>query len=390
MKQLQSKYTFGYLFVKLAKLLAILTVLGTMGLIAVRTVSYLNDVSRIRYEADLELEISLSRLLEEVEFATGEVSRITPVADLPSITAVKTPATLTGFGSVASVISSVETRRAELKQRTLKAFEQGVIELQSKIANTVREIERVRRATEAAPATPPVPQQPASAKPPLEPRSALDLPARTLFGQGATSSLTNSRNTLTQTAKFFEDLSGKAEKEENKQLIQGVLKEIAKLQSWLPPEPQPSRPQAPEFAAQPTAPKPQPTVPDDPLETALRTHRSLSEALSEVRKTVTGPWALDQLISAAANCMESERDQCRAAELAAHQMRTDWALKISMWTAAGLALAFVILVWADFIQSFFDTATSAELILSTLKEARRGSDQTGRGTEDPAAPVAEQ
>lgn len=111
--------------------------------------------------------------------------------------------------------------------------------------------------------------------------------------------------------------------------------------------------------------KPQDPVPahaDDPLETAMRTHQALAKTLNFVRDRLTGQWIMD-----AAKTVETERDQCRGSEAAASRLQAEWLYSTLLTLLAGLAGAFLILVLADFIQSFFDTATSAGLVLGHLQ-----------------------
>jgi hypothetical protein len=365
----KSKYTFGYLFVKIAKLLSLLTVVVTAWLVGVKTTGMISAIGGIRYQEDTSLGISISRLIEEVHFTTGEVGRIAQVGDLPGISSVRTPSKLSDFGPVDDMVRNSEARRVELKRRAIMSFEKGVVALQNKIEVTVREIERVRQSMESAPVKP-AGDETGPSSPSAKPQSALDASARSIFGQGNPGELINAREALNRAAKFFEELLTKAEKDENKRLIKGVQEEVAKLQNWLPPESE--APNIEEFN-QPSknSQADQTQSPIDPLENAIRTHRALSDALAIIRNSVTGKWTLDEAILETANRMEAERDQCGAAESRIQALRSAWMIDAIMMTIAGLAAAFVILVLADFIQSFFDTATNAGLILDRLEEVRK-------------------
>ena len=363
------KYVFGYLFVKFAKLLAILTAIATTVYIVIITGGYRVASHAAAYQKDAELQLTMDRLVEEVDFATREIGRIAPVSDLKPMEKVLAPTQIVEFDGVSSALSSAEARRVELKTRLVSSVERGIEALQTKIGDTVREIEKVRQTMDV---TPPsnnadVPDQKPSSSQPAG-RSVLDKPARSIFGTGVSNTLQSAHDVLSESEAYFKKLAESAEKEENKKLIKSVLDDIIKLKSWLPALPKPPEP---ERVVQPrpltfeTEPPQPPEL--DPLETAIATHRALAEALSDIHNTVTNHWTLDNSIMDAANTIERERDQCRAAEGSQDLLRTGWLTQTFLTILAGLAISFMILVLADFIQSFFDTASSAREILGHLK-----------------------
>ncbi|MBL9117807.1 MAG: hypothetical protein JNJ83_22555 [Verrucomicrobiaceae bacterium] len=365
------KYVFGYLFVKFAKLLAILTTIATTVYIAIVTGGYRVANRAAAYEQDAGLKLTLDRLGEEVDFAIKEVGRIAPVSDLKALPKSTIPSRLSEFEAVAKALDGAEAQRIELKKRLMFSVDAGIKALQTKIGETVREIEKVRQTMDVPPASNQDPQpdnKPTTGQ--VAARSALDMPARSIFGTGVSNTLRTAHNSLSDAEGFFTKLAESAEKEENKKLIKSVLDDLTKLKGWLPalPEPKPAEQLNVQPLQQPLR-EAQVQSPElDPLETAVRTHRALAQALQEIHDTVTQNWTLDRSIVEAVGVMQRERDQCRAAEATQDVLRTAWITKTFLTILAGVAIAFMILVFADFIQSFFDTASSAREILGHLKD----------------------
>jgi|GEM_PF-5838600 len=359
-----TKYFFGYYFVRLAKVIGILAILATLSYIGITTNTYLEASKGAQYGRDEDLRQSLSRANEELQYAKKEVGRITLTTDLPDLTLPALPRTMEEFEPVAAFVQQADAQRQTLKQRLLAKLESSITTLQGKIAETIRSIERTRRDMESQP--PPTAPTTPTALAPAAPTSALDGPARTMFGVGNTDSL---HRTLQNAHDFFSNLAEKAEKEENKTLLKSTIDEIGKLKNWIPEPPKPMvQPRLVSSPSGVTTPQPAPEV--DPLETALATHQSLERMLIELRSTINENWILDGILGRTATTLETERDQCRIAETLQRTLRSAWLTDSFLALLAGIAAVFMILVFADFIQSFFDTASSAGQILARLEEQK--------------------
>jgi hypothetical protein len=359
------KYFFGYWFVRLAKVIGLLAMLATLGYIGLTTSIYFAANAGAQYGPDENLRLALNRTNEELQYAKKEVGRITNTTDLPDLSVPTLPRAVEEFEPAAVFIQQAEAQRQTLKQRTMAKLESSITTLQEKIADTIRSIERTRQDMESQP-KPSTPVTPAAPVPAV-PHSALDGPVRNVFGVDNTGSL---HRTLEQAQNFFTNLAEKAEKEENKALLKSTLEEIGKLKSWLPKPPtdyDPIRkavPVNPEVITSDS----ESSLATDPLNTALTTHRNLATTLFKLRSSITENWTLDGTLTRAATKLENERDQCRGAEVIQRNLRSAWLTKVFLTLLAGIAAFFMILVFADFIQSFFDTASSAGKILEHLSQ----------------------
>ena len=358
------QYFFGYLFVRLARTLAVLALLITGGGIWYLATDYNLQSMRVRYYRSGTLDLKLRELQEELAFAQQEVERVANTGNLPPIEFSPAPNDSVGFEKIQTELRMVDERRGALKEQVIADFKKKAEALRSRIQETIEEIQQARAA--GAPSTPSQSATPA----PISQSSTPTLQAtqtRSVFENLSGLDVQSMRETLDHVSQFFDDLAAKAEKEENKKLISDTKRALARVSEWLPNEqadqsstnfttPLPATPSPAPGAAAPQAPPP------DPLTTAMENELKIDNAIEAVQSQISRPWRLDSLFIDTTQVMENEAAQCRGSENAVHMLRLTFALKLAKLLIGGLVVAFLILVFADFIQSFFDTATNVAAI----------------------------
>ena len=189
------------------------------------------------------------------------------------------------------------------------------------------------------------------------------------------------RSTITEATDFFQALSKRAEKQESRLLIDDVLKELKGLAGWLPALPVTIEPErrntAPDTSSQNAGGEAQ-AVPPDPLVAARQNYAGITEAVERIRSRLLSGWVLDEMLAQTQSLLEVETERCRQAEIALKAIWLQHAVLFGKYLGFGLALSFLILVFADFIKSFFDTATNTRAILERIssKEEQTDTGQT--------------
>jgi len=104
----------------------------------------------------------------------------------------------------------------------------------------------------------------------------------------------------------------------------------------------------------------------------MRNFEGINEVVASIKMRLLRGWAIDEVLARTESQLELERNQCRLSEIALKTIQLEHGARGGIYLGIGLALAFVILVLADFIQSFFDTATNTRSILARLESSGSG------------------
>ena len=366
------RYFFGYLFVRLAKLLACLALLAMIGMLVRTVISYGIERSRVAYERNGDLDRQLHRLEEELDFTTRELGHITDTTKLPAVKIGRAGDSMRELEANDAQLAQGAARRDRLKEMLTESFEAKAGQLRDRITSVIREIERLRAETAPKPSTD---SQPAPRPAPVRaftPASSNSAIPRTVYGDLSSQELGGMLDSIRDTASFFRALSQKAEKEESRALIDNVIKDLDVLIGWLPAMPKSASPadrpvpdsEPPRVSPAPQAPQ---EPPPDPLVTAQQNLTAISQAVESIKRRLLRGWTLDAILDQTQSQLERERTHCRLADLALRRIWLDHAVQFGIYLSIGVAIAFLILVFADFIQSFFDTATNTRTILAHIR-----------------------
>jgi len=365
----KTRYIFGYLFVRFSKLLAILTALATAVTVIYLWIDYGLKADNLAYRETSALYLQCHQLEDELEFAKREVSRIGSVGDLPAIKFPSDSSNSSEFNALLGALQSAGQRQSVLKDRLTDGFASRTELLRSKIRSVIESIEASRASARPDPKVQSSPNPPPVART-VPSQSAVDR-QRTVFDSINYERLDNMLGSMRQVGDFLDQLASKAEKEENKKLIQDAKAALNDLTSWLPSKQAetslgssigrtPLGISAGESAQKDDGPPP------DPLTTARNNYQNLGNAIEMVRTEICRDWRIDRILLETTQMAESEAQKCRYAESSLKMLRLSSAGKVGMYLLIGLVVAFLILVFADFLQSFFDTASNSASIFELL------------------------
>jgi hypothetical protein len=366
----KTRYIFGYLFVRFSKLLAILTAVATTVTVIYLWVDYGMKADNLAYRKTSTLDLQCTQLEDELEFAKREVSRIGSVGDLPTIKFPSGSRNSDEFNALLGSLQSASQRQSVLKERLTTGFSTRTELLRSKIRSAIESIEASRASARPEPQV-----QSSPAPPPVEriaPSPSATSHQRTVFDSMDSRRLDNMLGTMRQVGDFLDQLASKAVKEENKKLIQDAKAALNDLTSWLPSKQVETsggssieRPSTNTSVGEST--KRDDGPPPDPLTTARNNYQNLGNAIEMVRTEISRNWRIDRIMLETTQMAEVEAQKCRNAEASLKMLRLSSAGKVGIYLLNGLIVAFLILVFADFLQSFFDTASNSASILEFLE-----------------------
>ena len=220
------RYFFGYLFVRLAKIIAVIVLIGGLTGAAVRCIQGSLEAASVRYEPSAFAGSKLFILSQEWDrmrkLISGFLGQSAPA--MTEIQFANTPATPTDFVTVAKQLAETQGEREAAKAAVVRGFEAPVHEIEVKL--------RAHASRLAAPA---VSTQPTASE---EKPQTLDYvePAspKTLFASLGRSEVSTRRDSLTQSQDFISVLKSSAENPENADLLVRALHELTNLERLLP------------------------------------------------------------------------------------------------------------------------------------------------------------
>jgi hypothetical protein len=261
---------------------------------------------------------------------------------------------------VGDTLAKVDQDRKLLKQSILTRFETPVQSIEAKLRAYAASLEALPSPAPAAGATPvataspfPVPTQQEeslfSSKlglPDLSKRSA-DLNAR---------------------KEFLKVLETKAENPENRLSLTEAVTQLDALSKLLPEKLETST--QPDSAS--NASNEQPAEQGRKVFPSERIAAQLEQLRGEVRLIVLSSWSLDDTFDQAVDLNSVERDKCRVATLAQTGIWLSAISRILVGLIMAVLASFVILVSADLVKTFLDTASHTGVVADAIN-AMRGS-----------------
>lgn len=361
------KYFFGYLFVRIAKLLAIIAVIAGVGFALLEySQASVASASRAYQPSDvLRLDLDhLKHVLSKTQELVSSFNRSNKSSS-PQVTRAGFPAVVgsnRGFDRLDTALSSLDQERRQLKQSIVNRFDTLTSEIQQKLRS---------HAAALQPTPPPVP-------PPLPPASQTPAPQTTVvhqqtsvFSRGISSAEIDARRSkLIDSREFLKVLENKAENPENKSKLAESADQLDALARFLV---SPER-------EEPTPVMQSQSVPSAALPQAEQVHRvvtaeTIADQLERLRETVrnalTNSWALDDAFDEAVSVAKTEKQLCHVASLEQERIWLSAAGQIGTSLLAAVLLAFLILVFADLTQTLLDTATNTGMIAGAAKTTQQ-------------------
>lgn len=365
-RYLTTKYFFGYLFVRIAKAIAVLSFLIGIAFALFRYAQADNAAASVGYRASVALDQRLDKLKYTFARTIRLVSAFNPAAESARLSTLEfgRPVDSDGdFDRLLAQLSSVEDQRQRMKELIVARFESLVGQMQQKL--------RAYAASLRAAATPsPNPLPSASVQPTPTPTITQRVEPETLFSKRVDRSEVESRSSRLESIRtFLKEQNSQAQTDEGHKLISDtiteieVLKKLLPLRGEAPPEPEPTP--SPTYQA-PVASTNAPEVPR-PMH-AEDVANQLEDYRKDVREAVLSWWDLDDAVDQASELASEEANKCRAATLV---VRGIWLAawgQIAMTFTAAVFLAFLILVLADFTQALLDTATNTGITAARSRE----------------------
>lgn len=348
-------YRFGYLFVRLAKILAV--VLFVAGLLAasLRYVQGSLDARARKYAQSKTLEADLSHLDREYERLQTIMARSLhrTVAPLEVRTVARAPGKTAEFAVLSKRFAEISRTRDDIKDSLIATFESAIEAIEQKLQAHAAELRGEETKKADAPAGSP------------DDKKSLNTP-ETVFVDLGGSELGKRIDALGRSREFITKLKGSVEKPENAALLITALQELDELGRLLPSSleiapPAPTE-EKPADAEKPKGPPPQLT--------AERVANQLRQVRALVRASVLTDWSIDQTLVRVAEESEVERQRCAESEQALQRL---W-LETWIWVCAillGATLtAFLVLVMADLVRSFLDSAAHNAKIAAAFEGAK--------------------
>jgi hypothetical protein len=361
-------YLFGYLFARAAKGLALFVTLIGIGYCFLQYSEANAAASAVAYQPSASLQRALGNLRnafvasERIVSAFNVNNRVTT----PKVQEPHFPVTISinaDFVAVAHTLARADQDRRLLKQSVVSRFDA-----------LVRSIETKLRAYAAGlgslPSPSPSPSPAASSSAGATPVS-VSLPTQeeeSLFSSRLNAAEVDKRNAnLGLRKEFLKVLETKAENPENRSSLNEAVDQLKILQRLLPEELESS-------AAAPSEPPSAEvnlgTEKSSKILPSERIASQLAQLRGEVRQTFLSPWTLDDAFEQASDLAAVEREKCRVADLAQKGIWLSSVSRILIGLLAAALASLVILVCADLVKTFLDTASHTGVVADAINAMR--------------------
>jgi hypothetical protein len=355
----KKQYFFGYFFARAAKSLAFLVMAIGIGYCVLQYSQANASASATAYQPSSALHRALRTLTETFSATTQTVAAFnadhqltTPKVEVPHF-----PARIDSnadFVTVDELLSKVGRDRDALKQSMIGRFEELVKGIELKLRAYAAGVS----GTAASPATPSVVVSSSS----LGHSAAFD--GSVFSPRLGLGDLNKRAADLNAQKEFLKVLETKAENPENRV----NLTEAAAQLDWLGkllPEP-------PDIAAQHGS---TPVSDQSPNENrkvlpSEKVAAQLEQLRADVKQVCLTSWSLDDTFEQAADLSAAEREKCRVATLAHTGIWLSAAARILVALLVAVLASFVILVSADLVKTFLDTASHTGVVADAINAMR--------------------
>lgn len=357
------KYFFGYLFVRIAKILATIVVVAGVSFVILRySQASVASASRAYQPSELlrrkvnDLKNVLSKTQELVSSFNGSNKSSTP-----RLSRVYFPAVFNSnsdFDRLGRALSTVDQESQQLKQSVVTRFE-----------TLTNEIEQKLRSHAAALQPTPPPVRVASPPPssPSPPSPAVVSQQDSLFSRNISpEELAARKSQLVDSREFLKVLETNAENADNKSKLAESAAQLDVLGKLLLLPHQEEATAAPQPQSVPLQAEPQ-VGQAHRVVTAEKVADQMQQLRATVNRAITSSWALDDALTEVISVEDTEKQRCRVASLEQEGIWLTAAGQIGSGLIAAVLVGFLILVFADLTKTLLDTATHTGVIAENTK-----------------------
>ncbi len=347
------KYFFGYLFVRIAKAVAIFVLVIGVCYALFKVVQGRNAAESVRYQPSVALQQHLDKLTTRLTESRRLVSSSLPEIASDKLPAVpKFPANVSSgseFEKLTGQLKIIDQQRQTLKEAIIDPFESLVLNIEEKLRAHAAAVAPQSVLPKADSATP---KPTSSATVALAEQATLfsaELPASEIAGRMAA---------IDQGVEGLKVLESTAENDENRKTLSAAVESLGALKRLLPV------PRA-DVVAEPAAASTEraEVVPStrEPVN-AEKVASALAEIRAVVRRAVLSSWALDLEYEETMDLASRESNQCRVSNIAEKGVWLTTFGQVASAVVAAAFVAFLVLVMADLMQTLLDTATNTGLL----------------------------
>ena len=363
---MKRQYFFGSLFVGGAKIFAILVMVAGIGFCQLQYSQAKTAAAAAMYKASSNLQQVL-RKLQEVFSATEEIvdsfGKDNQSTALP-VQPPHFPAVIdsdTDFARVDAELLRIDQDRQRLKQSLVSRFETSVATIEEKLRAYAASLQPSRSL--ASPTTSP---SSAIANVLAEPPQAQN----SLFATLDADDVKKRNMSLAQRKEFLKFLESKAENAGNRAILNEAANEVDQLSKLLPAKME--TPDVAQLDASAFQAKEPPADEGRKMALSERAAGQLEQVRSDIKQALLSSWKLDDALDQATELTSAEREKCRVATLAQKGIWLSAGSKMLPGLLAAVLLSFLILVFADLVRTFLDTAAHTGTVADAIN-ALRGS-----------------
>jgi hypothetical protein len=347
-----SRYFFGTLFVRFAKIIAALVLLGGLGGAALRYAQGAVVATGLRYEPSASTGARLFALGREWQ-RTRQLVRQFLGQSAPTMTEVSfsnAPSSPAEFARLTAQLAKMQSERDLAKEAIVRRFESQVMEIERKLRAHAAEL-----AGTPAPESKTTPEK----SPEREPVNSAE--PKTLFDSLKSAEVATRRNALAEGQEFISLLKNSAENPDNAATLAGALNELANLERFLPI----SLETAPKLA--PRSEIPNVAAPPAPKLTAEKVADQLQQLRSQIRSALLTDWAIDRALVQTAAEVENEQRRCLEASRPLKALWMNVGTFMAVVIVCAVLASFFILVLADVVRATLDAAQNSALVAAAIQ-----------------------
>jgi hypothetical protein len=349
-----NRYFFGYLFVRLAKILAVIAMIGGLSGAVLRYFQGTLESASIRYKPSAILGSELFALGKDWDQMRDVITHFMGQS-APPMTAAHfsgAPTSASEFNQLMAQLTKLQGERDLVKSTVVKQFEASLTE-----------IERKLRAHAASLADAPSPPKAAAPKAESDDTGITGAPVqKTLFDSLGRAEIAERRDLLKVSNEFISLLKAASENPQNAATLGRALDELANLEKLLPTNLE-------TVSRKPPKSDPDIPVPLIPKVNAAKVADQLEQVRRSVRVAMLRDWSVDHALAQTITAVESENTRCIEASRSLQRLWLTVFTNIAIIIVCTAVTSFLILVLADLTQAFLDTASNTAVVALAYQNA---------------------
>jgi hypothetical protein len=358
-------YFFAYLFVRVAKGLALLVILIGVGFCVLRYYQASIAADAVAYQPSPHLQQALDKL-KDAFLATEQIIESFNSGNqstTPNVQAPRFPLVIDSdddFARIGAELSRVDRERQQLKESIMGRFEALVKSIEEKL-------HAYAAVLQSSPSPTPAPAQNLTSN--AEPAPPASGPEESLFSSQPGTSDANERSAnLKERKEFLKVLAIRAENADNRVILGEAADQLERLAKLLPEKFDASAAAQPDTAT--ASSENRRAEQDGKVLLSERVARQLEQLRGGVRQMLLTSWTLDDAFEQVANLDSAERNKYRAAVLTQKSIWLSATSRIVIGLLATGLVSLLIVVFADLVQAQLDTATSGGIMADAILALR--------------------